>query len=112
MDKTQEADPAGSQVVHHVDPVLEPENQHHHAHQHHTAFAEEGRQDEVVYSKDAGFEKGIVPEQTPLGHGSKNSTDEEAGENFPAHLVSPRGKTMETYGPCCGLASVYRVSEL
>lgn len=84
MDKNQDADPAGSQVVHHVDPVLEPENQHHHAHQHHTAFAEEGRQDEVVYSKDAEFEKGIVPEQTPLDHGSKNSNDEEAGEHFPA----------------------------
>ncbi|KGO73329.1 Na dependent nucleoside transporter [Penicillium italicum] len=84
MDKPQEADPTGSQVMHHVDPVMEPENQHHHPHQHHTAFAEEGRQDEVVYSKDAQFEKGIVPEQSPLDHGSKNSTDEESGENFPA----------------------------
>lgn len=84
MDKNQEADPAGSQVVHHVDPVLEPENQHHHAHQHHTAFTEEGRQDEVVYSKDAGFEKDIVSEQTPVDHGSNNSRDEEAGENLPA----------------------------
>ncbi|CAG8345092.1 unnamed protein product [Penicillium nalgiovense] len=83
MDKTQEADPTGSHVVH-TDPVLDPENQHHHPHQHHTAYATEGRQDEVVYSKDAEFEKGIVPEQTPLDHGSKNSKDEEAGENFPA----------------------------
>ncbi|CAP97523.1 hypothetical protein E8E15_008992 [Penicillium rubens] len=84
MDKTQEADPTGSHVVHHADPVLDPENQHHHPHQHHTAYATEGRQDEVVYSKDAEFEKGIVPEQTPMDNGSKNSNDEEAGENLPA----------------------------
>ncbi|CAG8905982.1 unnamed protein product [Penicillium egyptiacum] len=84
MDKTQDAGPTGSQVVHHADPVLDPDNQHHHAHQHHTAYAEEGRPDEVVYSKDTQFEKGIVAEQTPLDHGSKNSNDEEAGETFPA----------------------------
>ncbi|CDM37879.1 hypothetical protein DTO013E5_6388 [Penicillium roqueforti] len=83
MEKTHEVDPAGSQVVHHVDPVLDPEHQHHHAHHHHTAFAEQGRQDEVVYSKDVEFEKGIVPEQTPLDHGRKNSDDEEAGETLP-----------------------------
>ncbi|CAI7571953.1 unnamed protein product [Penicillium glandicola] len=82
MDKTQEADPTGSHVVHHVDPVLDPENQHHHAHQHHTTYAEEGRQDEVIYSKDAQFEKGIEPEPTALD--SKSSNDEEAGENHPA----------------------------
>ncbi|EKV07181.1 H+/nucleoside cotransporter [Penicillium digitatum PHI26] len=87
MDVTQEADATRSQVVHHIDPALEPENQHHHAHQHHTAFAEQGRQDEVVYSKDAQFEKGIVPEQTPLDHGSKNFNDPEAGENFPAQRI-------------------------
>ncbi|KAJ5206287.1 Na dependent nucleoside transporter [Penicillium cf. griseofulvum] len=79
MDKTQ--DPTGSEVAHHVDPVLDPENQHHHAHQHHTAFAEQGRQDEVVYTKDVPFEK--EPEPTPLEQRSKNS-DEETGENLPA----------------------------
>ncbi|OQE43080.1 hypothetical protein PENCOP_c003G07124 [Penicillium coprophilum] len=80
MDKTQEVDPTGSQV-HHVDPALDPENQHHHAHHHHTAFAEKGREDEVIYTKDVPFEKG--PEPTPLEQSSKNS-DEEAGENLPA----------------------------
>ncbi|KAJ5374645.1 Na dependent nucleoside transporter [Penicillium concentricum] len=81
MDKTQEVDPAGSQVVHHLDPALDPENQHHHSHHHHTAFAEKGREDEVVYTKDTPFEKG--PEPTPLEQSSKHS-DEESGENFPA----------------------------
>ena len=85
MDKSQEVDPStGSTVVHHVDPVLEPEHQHHHAHHHHTAYAEEGRKDEVVYSQAGEFEKGIVPEPTPLDHGSKSSNDEESGENLPA----------------------------
>lgn len=85
MNTTQEVDPTtGSQITHHVDPVLDPEHQHHHPHLHHTAYAEQGRQDEVVYSKDGEFEKGIVPEPTPLDHASKSSNDEEAGDNFPA----------------------------
>ncbi|KAJ5779718.1 hypothetical protein N7457_007438 [Penicillium paradoxum] len=85
MEKTQEVDPStGPQVTHHVDPVLDPEHQHHHAHHHHSAFAEEGRTDEVVYSKDGEFEKGIVPEPTPLDHSGKLSNDEESGQEQPA----------------------------
>jgi CNT family concentrative nucleoside transporter len=84
MDKTQVVDPStGSEVLHHVDPVLDPSQQHHHTHHNHTARAEEGRKDEVVYSQAGEFEKGIVPEPTPLDHASKSS-DEEAGENYPA----------------------------
>ena len=70
-----------------VDPALQPENQHQHTHHHHTNFAEQGREDEVVYSKDASFEKGIVPEPTPLDHSksqSQSEKDEEAGDNEPA----------------------------
>ena len=77
-----------TQGSHYIDPVLQPEHQHHHPHHHHTAFAEQGREDEVVYSKDATFEKGIIPEPTPLDHGSKSQSqsekDEETGEAQPA----------------------------
>ncbi|KAJ5482982.1 hypothetical protein N7539_006428 [Penicillium diatomitis] len=77
------------QDVVHQDPALQPEHQHQHAHHHHTAFAEAGRENEVVYSKDANFEKSIVPEPSPLDHGSRslNSSaekDAEAGETSPA----------------------------
>lgn len=72
----------------HRDPALQPEHQHHHAHHHHTAFAEQGHEDEVVFSKDTAFEKGIVPEPSPLDHGSQShsqgSKDEETGETNPA----------------------------
>lgn len=71
---------------HQIDPALQPEHQHHHAHHHHTAFAEQGREEEVVYSKDTTFEKGIVPEPTALDHASKShsQSDEETGESQPA----------------------------
>ncbi|KAJ5174306.1 uncharacterized protein N7482_000183 [Penicillium canariense] len=71
-----------------VDPVLQPDNQHHHAHHHHTAFAEKGREDEMIFSTDTSFEKGIVSEPTPLDHGSQSHSqaekDEENGANDPA----------------------------
>jgi CNT family concentrative nucleoside transporter len=67
-----------------IDPALQPEHQHHHAHHHHTAFAEQGREEEVVYSKDTTLEKGIVPEPTALDHASKSPSDEEIGESQPA----------------------------
>lgn len=78
-----------SQVSPGEDPALQPEHQHHHSHHHHTAFAEKGREDEVVYSNEtAGFEKGIVPEPTPLDHASKSQSqstgDEETGNTQPA----------------------------
>ncbi|KAL1997738.1 hypothetical protein VTN02DRAFT_910 [Thermoascus thermophilus] len=56
----------------HSDPALEPANQHHHAHHHHTAFAEQGREDEVVYSKDTTFEKPIIPDPSPQDHGASS----------------------------------------
>ncbi|KAJ6050054.1 hypothetical protein N7499_010438 [Penicillium canescens] len=80
MEKSTEAT---AQAVPH-DPVLDPEHQHHHTHHHHTTYAEEGRQDEVVYSSDVQFEKGVVPEPKPLDHDSKSSSrDEEAAESYP-----------------------------
>lgn len=71
---------------HQIDPALQTEHQHHHEHHHHTAFAEQGREEEVVYSKDTAFEKGIVPDPTPLDHASKNhsQSDAETGDLQPA----------------------------
>ncbi|KAH8701650.1 H+/nucleoside cotransporter [Talaromyces proteolyticus] len=50
------------------DPALNPANEHHHAHHHHTAFAEKGREDEVVYSLGTTAEKSIIPDPSPLDH--------------------------------------------
>ncbi|CEO59808.1 Putative H /nucleoside cotransporter [Penicillium brasilianum] len=89
-DKASEANNVSVSTTQHLhqDPALHPEHQHHHEHHHHTAFAEQGREDEVVYSKDTAFEKGIVPEPSPLDHGSQGhsqaSKDEETGETSPA----------------------------
>ena len=71
------------------DPVeSQPEHQHHHDHLHHTAFAERDRSDDVVYAKDASFEKGNVPDQTPLDHTPKSHSDDnkdvETADNYPA----------------------------
>ncbi|KAJ5606518.1 hypothetical protein N7510_009299 [Penicillium lagena] len=71
-----------------IDPALQPEHQHQHAHLHHTAFAERGRDDDVIYTKDASFEKGNVPDPTPLDHTPKSQSDDnkdvETADNYPA----------------------------
>ncbi|CAG7916141.1 unnamed protein product [Penicillium olsonii] len=64
-----------------ADSMLDPANQHEHAHHHHTTFAEQGREEEVVYAQDT-FDKSVEP--TPITHATK-STDEEAGQSSPAH---------------------------
>lgn len=73
---------------HHADPVLDPENQHHHPHHHHTNFAEQGREDEVVYSNESSIEKAEkgIPEPTTLDHSnnSQSEKDEEFAETQPA----------------------------
>ncbi|KAI9871559.1 MAG: hypothetical protein M1830_002755 [Pleopsidium flavum] len=57
---------------HHVAPnsdsALEVSHEHHHRHLHHDAFAEKGRDDEVVYSKGTTFERSIIPEESPQDH--------------------------------------------
>lgn len=62
------------------DPALDPANEHHHAHHHHTAFAEKGREDEVVYSVDV---KGPDPSSLDDSCPDKKSKDvdvEDLGE--------------------------------
>jgi concentrative nucleoside transporter, CNT family len=85
--KSNATQDAGTQISPHVDPALQPEHQHQHTHHHHTAYAEQGRQEEVVYTNDTAFEKGIIPDQTPLDHASKSRSqsekDEETGESQP-----------------------------
>src|SRR5690242_14128803 len=82
------ADTNEQQGTLHRDPALQTEHQHHHAHHHHSAFAEQGREDEVIFSKDPAFEKGIIPDPSPLDHGSQSHSqgekDEETGEANPA----------------------------
>lgn len=77
--------PVPPEITRHSDPALDPANEHHHAHQHHTAFAEHGREDEVVYSKDTTFDKSVIPdaavEHNSLnGKGDSNGDIEELGE--------------------------------
>jgi len=55
-------------VVPNSDPALETSHEHHHQHLHHDAFAEKGRQDEVVYSKGTTFERSNIPNESPQDH--------------------------------------------
>lgn len=86
--KSNPAQDVGTQISPHIDPALQPEHQHQHAHHHHTAYAEQGRREEVVYTNDTAYDKGIVPDQSPLDHASKSHSqsekDEETGESQPA----------------------------
>ena len=50
------------------DPALALDREHHHAHLHHDAHAEQGREDEVVYSIGTTFEKSTIPQQDPQDH--------------------------------------------
>lgn len=71
---------ASAEALPHSDPALEPANEHHHAHRHHTAFAEQGREDEVVYSKDTTFEKPTIPDHGPSPEKNEGKGDiEEVG---------------------------------
>lgn len=43
------------------DPALDISNEHHHVHKNHSAFAEKGRSDEVVYATGTTPERGVIP---------------------------------------------------
>jgi CNT family concentrative nucleoside transporter len=71
-------------TVRHADPALDPANQHHHGHPHHSGQAEKGPDDDVIYAKDA---KGLIQDPTvedkhALSQSSKDL--EEAGESYPS----------------------------
>jgi concentrative nucleoside transporter, CNT family len=44
---------------------LDVSHQHHHAHLHHDANAERGRDDEVAYAAGTSFQKSDIPDQSP-----------------------------------------------
>jgi len=52
-------------VARNNDPALDISHEHHHAHLHHSAFAEKGREDEVVYTAGTTFERSMIPEPEP-----------------------------------------------
>lgn len=57
---------------HHVvinnDPALDTAREHHHTHLHHSAHAEEGRHDDLMYSKGTTDERSIIPHQDHQDH--------------------------------------------
>ena len=70
-----------------VDPVLDPANQHHHAHHNHPAFTECDREDTVIYASDPNLEKNVVADPSPLEDVTKGSSStedlEQTGESYP-----------------------------
>ena len=55
-------------VVPNNDPALDISREHNHGHLHHSARAEQGREDGVVYSKDTTSEKSTIPHQDAQDH--------------------------------------------
>lgn len=55
-------------IVKNDDPALDQSHEHTHVHMHHDKHAEQGRKDEVVYSKGATFERSTIPHQDPQDH--------------------------------------------
>ena len=47
------------------DPALDKSHQHHHDHVHHSANAEKGRTEELLYSQGTTMEKSTIPQQNP-----------------------------------------------
>ncbi|KAF7122022.1 hypothetical protein CNMCM5793_009577 [Aspergillus hiratsukae] len=82
-DKAMEVNEASPhETVRQADPALDPANQHHHGHPHHSGLAEKGPDDDVIYAKDA---KGLIQDPTvedkhALSQSSKDL--EEAGETY------------------------------
>lgn len=55
-------------VLENDDPALDKSHEHNHRHIHHDQHAEQGRKEEVVYSKGTTFEKSAIPHQDPQDH--------------------------------------------
>jgi concentrative nucleoside transporter, CNT family len=86
------------ELQHNPDPALLPSHQHHHQHLHHDAFAERGRQDDLVYEDNdadtpAKLKPSAVPSKSPEDYSEKEappaldydaekaSADDTSGEN-------------------------------
>ena len=59
---------AQQHVIPNNDPALDILHEHHHGHLHHSAHAERGRDDDVIYSKGTTLEKNTIPHQDPQDH--------------------------------------------
>ena len=59
---------AQKHVMPNNDPALDMSHEHHHGHLHHSTHVEQGREDDVVYSKDTTLEKSAIPHQDPQDH--------------------------------------------
>lgn len=55
-------------VILNDDPALEKSHEHHHGHLHHNAKVENGREEEMVYSRGTTFEPSTAPHQDPQDH--------------------------------------------
>jgi concentrative nucleoside transporter, CNT family len=59
-------------VVRNDDPALDVDKEHHHEHLHHSAHAEKGRVDNIVYTSGTTAEKSTVPDADPLDNALHN----------------------------------------
>ncbi|EAW06944.1 NupC/NupG family nucleoside CNT transporter [Aspergillus clavatus NRRL 1] len=77
------------ETTRHVDPALEPANQHHHGHPHHSGLAEKGPEDDIIYAKEV---KSTIQEPSMSDqHRSHSDKDlEEAGESYPTRNLYHR----------------------
>lgn len=100
---------------HHVfnndDLALDKSHEHTHGHLHHDKHAEQGRNDEVVYSKGTTFERSTIPHQNPQDHdiarrhnadpsiGNPSMIDAEKATTNPESLdeVDPRTHTLSSF---------------
>ena len=67
-------------VVENTDPVLDVAHEHHHAHLHHSAFAEKGRHDDIAYSKGTTAEPSVIPDADPMDNALHRRKHPERGE--------------------------------
>ena len=59
---------AQQHVVPNNDPTLDISHEHNHGHLHHSAHAEQGREDDMLYAKGTTLEKSTIPHQDPQDH--------------------------------------------
>lgn len=79
MADTQHNFSSQTDVVKNNDPALDVAREHHHEHLHHSARAEKGREDEVVYTTGTTAERSNVPDADPLDNALHNRGHPERG---------------------------------
>jgi CNT family concentrative nucleoside transporter len=77
-------------VVPNLDPALDKSNEHRHAHLHHDAFAEKGRQDDIMYSVGTTGEKSMIPDADPNDDAlHRRHHPERHAEHYPVEAKTP-----------------------